>query len=90
MPGVATSGGLRVRPVARWGVANVQKSWLLLNPLYPWLAHRRGQLAAPPDPLPDRRLWLCKLRRCGAVHSDDPASTLAAPGRQGMLRQSSA
>jgi glycerophosphoryl diester phosphodiesterase len=54
---------------------------LLLNPLYPWLAHRRGQLVAPLDPLPDRRLWLYKLLRCDAVLSDDPASTRAALGR---------
>jgi hypothetical protein len=51
---------------------------LLVNPLYPWLAHRRGQLVAPLDPLPDRRLWLYKLLRCDAVLSDDPASTRAA------------
>jgi len=54
---------------------------LLLNPLYPWLAHRRGQLVAPLDPTPDRRLWLYKLLRCDAVLSDDPASTRAALGR---------
>ncbi len=54
---------------------------LLVNPLYPWLAHRRGQLVAPLDPLPDRRLWFYKLLRCDAVLSDDPASTLAALGR---------
>ncbi|HSN74225.1 MAG TPA: glycerophosphodiester phosphodiesterase family protein [Anaerolineae bacterium] len=54
---------------------------LLLNPLYPWLAHRRGQLVAPLDPLPNHRLWLYKLLRCDAVLSDDPASTSAALGR---------
>lgn len=54
---------------------------LLLNPLFPWLAHRRGQLVAPLDPTPDRRLWLYKLLRCDAVLSDDPASTRAALGR---------
>lgn len=63
---------------------------LLLNPLYPWLAHRRGQLVAPLDPTPDRRLWLYKLLRCDAILSDDPASTLAALGRNGMLRRPSA
>lgn len=63
---------------------------LLLNPLYPWLAHRRGQLVAPLDPTPDRRLWLYKLLRCDAILSDDPASTLAALRRQGMLRRPSA
>jgi glycerophosphoryl diester phosphodiesterase len=69
-----------------WPIARVQllgPLWplLLLNPLYPWLAHRRGQLVAPLDPLPDRRLWLYKLLRCDAVLSDDPASTRAALGR---------
>jgi glycerophosphoryl diester phosphodiesterase len=75
-----------------WPVQGVQllgPLWplLLVNPLYPWLAHRRGQLVAPLDPLPNRRLWLYKLLRCDAVLSDDPASTLAALGRKGMLRQ---
>ena len=54
---------------------------LVLNPLYPWLAHRRGQLVAPLDPTPDRRLWLYKLLGCDVVLSDDPASTRAALGR---------
>jgi glycerophosphoryl diester phosphodiesterase len=58
---------------------------LLLNPLYAWLAHRHGQLVAPLDPLPNRRLWLYKLLRCDAVLSDDPASTRAALGRAGSL-----
>lgn len=67
----------------RPGVQLLGPLWplLLLNPLYPWLAHRRGQLVAPLDPTPDRRLWLYKLLRCDAVLSDDPASTLAALGR---------
>jgi glycerophosphoryl diester phosphodiesterase len=78
-----------------WPVRGVQllgPLWplLLVNALYPWLAHRRGQLVAPLDPLPNRRLWLYRLLRCDAVLSDDPASTLAALGRKGMLRQTSA
>jgi glycerophosphoryl diester phosphodiesterase len=78
-----------------WPVRGVQllgPLWplLLVNPLYPWLAHRRGQLVAPLDPMPNRRLWLYKLLRCDAVLSDDPASTLAALGRKEMLRQTSA
>ena len=78
-----------------WPVKGVQllgPLWplLLLNPLYPLLAHRRGQLVAPLDPLPDRRLWLYRLLRCDAVLSDDPASTLAALGRAGTLRRPSA
>lgn len=75
-----------------WPIAGVQllgPLWplLLINPLYPWLAHRRGQLVAPLDPWPNRRLWLYRLLRCDAVLSDDPASTLAALGRGGMLRR---
>lgn len=70
-----------------WPISRVQllgPLWplLLLNPLYPWLAHRRGQLVAPLDPTPDRRLWLYKLLRCDAVLSDDPASTRAALDRR--------
>jgi glycerophosphoryl diester phosphodiesterase len=48
---------------------------LLLNPFYVWLAHRRGQIVAPLDPTPDRRLWLYRLLGCDAVLSDDPAAT---------------
>ncbi len=71
------------RPWPLGGVQLLGPLWplLLLNPLYPWLARRRGQLVAPLDPLPDRRLWLYKLLRCDAVLSDDPASTRAALGR---------
>jgi glycerophosphoryl diester phosphodiesterase len=71
------------RPWPIGGVHLLGPLWplLLLNPLYPWLAHRRGQLVAPLDPLPDRRLWLYKLLRCDAVLSDNPASTRAALGR---------
>lgn len=80
------------RPWPTKGVQLLGPLWplLLLNPLYPWLAHRRGQLVAPLDPTPDRRLWLYKLLRCDAILSDDPASTLAALRRQGMLRRPSA
>lgn len=71
------------RPWPTKGVQLLGPLWplLLLNPLYPWLAHRRGQLVAPLDPTPDRRLWLYKLLRCDAVLSDDPASTRAALSR---------
>jgi glycerophosphoryl diester phosphodiesterase len=55
--------------------------WLLVNPIYTWLSHRRRQLVCPLDPTPDRRLWLYRLLRCDAVLSDDPASTLRALGR---------
>jgi glycerophosphoryl diester phosphodiesterase len=48
---------------------------LLVNPLYVWLAHRRGQIVCPLDPTPDRRLWLYRALGCDAVLSDNPAAT---------------
>lgn len=58
---------------------------LLLNPFYVWLAHRRGQIVAPLDPTPDRRLWLYRLLGCDAVLSDDPGATrIALSRRQGL------
>lgn len=53
---------------------------LLLNPLYVWLAHRRGQVVCPLDPAPDRRLRLYRWLCCDAVLSDDPGSTRRALG----------
>ncbi len=55
---------------------------LLINPLYVAIAHRRGQLVAPLDPTPDRRLWLYRLLRCDAVLTNDPAATCRALGRR--------
>jgi len=51
--------------------------WLLLvlNPLYVWLAHRRGQVVCPLDPTPDKRLRLYRWLGCDAVLSDDPGAT---------------
>jgi len=54
---------------------------LVLNPLYVWIAHRRGQVVCPLDPGPDGRLWLYRLLGCDAVLSDDPAATCRALGR---------
>lgn len=51
---------------------------LLFNPLYVWLAHRRGQLVCPLDPAPDKRLWLYRWLGCDAVMSDDPGTTRSA------------
>jgi glycerophosphoryl diester phosphodiesterase len=48
---------------------------LLLNPLYVWLAHRRGQMVCPLDPTPDRRLRFYRWLGCDAVLSDDPGAT---------------
>lgn len=63
-----------------WPIREVQllgPLWplLLLNPLYPQLAHRSGQLVAPLDPTPDRRLRLYRFLGCDAILSDDPGST---------------
>jgi len=57
--------------------------WLLLlvNPLYPWLAHRRGRFVAPLDDRPDRLLWYYRLIGCDAVLTNDPATTLRKLGR---------
>ncbi len=59
---------------------------LLLNPLYAWLAHRRGQIVAPLDPTPDKRLWLYRLLGCDAVLSDDPGVTRMALSRMQGLK----
>lgn len=48
---------------------------MFLNPIYAWLARRRGQLICPLDPNPDGRLWFYRWLGCDAVLSDDPAST---------------
>ena len=66
-----------------WPVHGVQllgPLWplLLLNPVYVWLAHRRGQFVAPLDPLPDSRVPLYVRLGCDAVLSDNPASTAEA------------
>ncbi|GAB4476414.1 MAG: hypothetical protein Kow00124_18460 [Anaerolineae bacterium] len=54
---------------------------LFLNPLYVWMAHRRGQPVCPLDPTPDGRLWYYRLLRCDAVMSNDPGATAARLGR---------
>lgn len=48
---------------------------LLLNPFYVTMAHRKGQLVCPLDPLPDPRLRLYKALGCDAVLSDNPKTT---------------
>ena len=54
---------------------------LLANPLYPWLAHRRGLFVAPLDDAPDRLLPYYRLIGCDAVLTNDPAATLRKLGR---------
>jgi glycerophosphoryl diester phosphodiesterase len=63
-----------------WPVRDVQllgPIWplLLLNPFYVWVAHRRGQLVCPLDPVPDKRLRIYRWLGCDAVLSDDPGTT---------------
>jgi glycerophosphoryl diester phosphodiesterase len=48
---------------------------LVMNPLYPFLAHLLGQVVCPLDPEPDRRLWYYCLLGCDAVLTDNPAAT---------------
>ena len=68
------------RPWPCRGVQVLCPLWplLLLNPLYVRVAHARGQLVCPLDPLPDRRLWLYRWLGCDAVLSDDPGATARA------------
>jgi glycerophosphoryl diester phosphodiesterase len=67
----------------RRGVQLLGPLWplLVLNPFYPWLAHRSGQLVCPLDPAPDGRLWLYRGIGCDAVLTDDPGSTCRALNR---------
>jgi glycerophosphoryl diester phosphodiesterase len=51
---------------------------LVLNPLYVWIAHRRGQVVAPLDPTPDGRLWYYRWLKCDAILTDDPSETARA------------
>lgn len=71
------------RIVPKPGVELLGPVWpiLFLNPLYVWLAHRRGQPVCPLDPTPDGRLWLYRLLGCDAVLTNDPGGTLRRLGR---------
>jgi glycerophosphoryl diester phosphodiesterase len=65
------------------GVQMLGPLWplLLVNLLYVWLAHRRGQFVCPLDPSPDRRLGWYRRLGCDAVLSDNPGATARALGR---------
>lgn len=54
--------------------------WPLLyaNPLFVWMAHRRGQLVAPLDTTPERRMGYYLRLGVDAVLADNPAAALAA------------
>lgn len=63
-------------PVA--GIEMIGPLWplTLANPLFAWLAHRRGQLFCPLDPTPDKRLWYYRLIGSDAIITDNPAETI--------------
>ena len=65
------------RPWPRPGIPLLGPFWplLLMNPLFIFAAHLRGQLICPLDPNPDKRFPLYVKLRCDAVLTDDPAST---------------
>lgn len=65
------------------GVQLVGPWWPLLfgNPLYAWLARRRGALTCPLDTAPSRRLWYYRLLGCEALLADDTARLAARLGR---------
>lgn len=64
----------------RRGVQLLGPLWplLLLNPFYVRVAHARGQLVCPLDPLPDKRLWFYRWLGCDVVLTDDPGATAEA------------
>jgi glycerophosphoryl diester phosphodiesterase len=51
---------------------------ILLNPLYVWLAHRRGRAVCPLDPAPAARLGLYRWLGCDAVLTNDSGATCRA------------
>ncbi len=67
-------------PWPRRGVQMLGPFWplLLSNPFYVRIAHARGQVVCPLDPLPDKRLQLYRWLGCDAVLSDDPGATARA------------
>jgi glycerophosphoryl diester phosphodiesterase len=70
-----------------WPLAGVQllgPFWplLLVNPLYVWIAHRRGQIVCPLDPTPDGRLGWYRALRCDVVLTDNPEATCRRLGRR--------
>jgi len=56
---------------------------LLINPLYPLLAHMQGKVVCPLDPTPDSRLWFYRLLGCDAILTDDPEKTIKKLRRSG-------
>ncbi|HSR30259.1 MAG TPA: glycerophosphodiester phosphodiesterase family protein [Anaerolineae bacterium] len=68
------------RPWPLRGVQMIGPLWplLLLNPFFVRMAHARGELVCPLDPMPDARLGLYRFLGCDAILSDDPGATARA------------
>jgi glycerophosphoryl diester phosphodiesterase len=66
---------MRFFPEREWTLTGPLWPVMFLNPLYTWIARRRGQIVCPLDPTPDSRLWYYRLLRCDAVLSNDPGQT---------------
>lgn len=83
-PDVPTGCITLTRPVPLPGFDLLGPLWplLLLNPLYVWMAHRRGQVVCPLDVAPDRRVWLYRRLGCDAIMTNDPASIAPALGKR--------
>lgn len=77
--GVVTLSGLV--PPAHGELVGPVWPLLYANPLYVAQAHRRGQLVAPLDTTPERRMGYYLRLGVDAVLADDPAAALAAMGR---------
>ncbi len=60
-------------PDGPWALLGPMYLNLLVNPLYPWMAHRREMLVAPLDPQPHLRARLYKQMGVDAVLADDVA-----------------
>lgn len=62
---------------------------LLKNPLYVFIAHRRGQLVAPLDPASTTRYNWYRWLKVDAVLADDPAAAARALRRKPLLKNES-
>ena len=65
-------------PPARYPMLGAWWPVLVVNPLYVWLCHRRGQVFCPLDPRPEPRLRYYVRLGVDCVLSDDPGQTLRA------------
>jgi glycerophosphoryl diester phosphodiesterase len=65
-------------PPAKYPMLGVWYPMLFLNPLYVWIAHRRGQVFCPLDATPEPRLRYYLRLGVDCVLTDDPQKTIAA------------